>query len=62
MTKAQRIEKIEVIQNKHKSEIEQLVQKMSRAKDNKELILKSLEYHWNNKSVFNTLDREKILF
>ena len=40
---AQRIEKIEVIQNKHKSEIEQLVQKMSRAKDNKDFE-KAIEY------------------
>lgn len=40
---AQRIEKIEAIQNKHKSEIEQLVQKMSRAKDNKDFE-KAIEY------------------
>ena len=40
---AQRIEKIEAIQNKHKSEIDQLVQKMSRAKDNKDFE-KAIEY------------------
>ena len=40
---AQRIEKIETIQNKHKNEIEQLVQKMSIAKDNKDFE-KAIEY------------------
>ena len=40
---AQRIEKIEAIQNKHKNEIEQLVQKMSIAKDNKNFE-KAIEY------------------
>ena len=40
---AQRIEKIEAIQNKHRNEIEQLVQKMSIAKNNKDFE-KAIEY------------------